>query len=174
MYIYMSESVRERADEGPCPIEISFGQPTPPDDCRTTSNRVRCTPMSHHADPLSIERGVEICKRFGHDEVKGSGMMQAKTIVQPAYQIKSEFGRRVTGGFFADVMTTDHDTYPMTVFHGFRLVPAVEGFGFATSVGTKVENHFETADLVRTNHDRLTVITNTDQFSHRLIKSIIG
>ena len=168
----MSKSVSERTDEEPCPIEISFGQPTPPDDCRITSNRVRCTPMSHHADLLSIESGVTICKQFSHDEIQGSGMMRAKEIVQPAYQLKSEFGRRIAGGFFADVMTTDHDTYPMTVFHGFRLVPAVDGFGFATSVGTKVENHFETADFVRTNHDRLTVITNTDQFSHRLIESI--
>ncbi|WP_253737017.1 hypothetical protein [Halohasta salina] len=167
----MSESNTERPDDTPCQMEIVFDQSTPPDDCRTTGNRVRCAPVSHHADPLSIESGVTICKEFGYDEIKGSGMMRAGDIVQPANQLDSEFGDRVTGGLFADVMTPAHSAYPMTVFHGFRLVPAVDGFGFATSVGSKVENHFETADLVRTSHNRLTVITNTDQFSQRLLKS---
>jgi len=170
----MPGPIGEGPDEQPCPIEIAFGEPTPPEDCRISSNRVRCAPVSHHADPLSIDSGVTICKEFGYDEIKASGMMRAKDIAQPVNQLKSEFGSRVTGGFFADVMTSAHDAYPMTVFHGFRLVPAVDGFGFATSVGTKVQNHFEMADFVRTRHDRLIVITNTDQFSRRLIDSPSG
>ena len=164
----MSDSVKEE----PCPIEIVFDQPEPPDDCRVSSNRVRCAPVSHHADTLSIESGVTICKQFGYDEIKGGGMIRAKDIVHPANRITSEFGDRVTGGLFADLMTPAHDAYPMTVFHGFQLEPAVDDFGFAASVGTKVKNHFETADLVRTSHDRLTVITNTDQFPRRLIEPL--
>lgn len=168
----MSESANEETEEGPCPIEIAFGQPRPPDDCRITSNRIRCTQMSHHAGLLPIKAGVKICTTFDHNEIQGSGMMQAKDIVQPAYQLKSEFGDRLTGGFYADVMTKDHDTYPMTVFHGFRLVPSMGNFEFASSVTTKVENHFKPADFVRATSDRIIVVTNTDQFPDRVLESI--
>lgn len=158
----------------PDPLEIAFNESGVPEDCQVTSNRVRCSPLSHHAGLLPIKSGLEIGKTFAHDERQGGGMMTAKQIIQPAYQLKVEFGDRAIGGFFADVMTPDHEAYPMTVYYGFRLQAAKDGFSFANSVGKKVQKQFQNADVVTTTPKELTVLTNTDQFPRQLVESLRG
>ena len=156
------------------PVAIAFGEGGAPDDCQVASNRVRCSPLSHHAGLLPIKTGLEIGKTFDHDGRQGGGMMTAKQIIQPAYQLKTEFGDRVIGGFFADVMTPDHDAYPMTVYYGFRLKTVRDGFRFNSSVSQKIESHFENAAVVNTGPTELTVLTTTDPFPHQLVASLRG
>jgi len=156
------------------PVEMAFGENGAPDDCQATSNRIRCSPLSHHAGLLPITAGLEIGKTFDRDGRQGGGMMTAKQIIQPAYQLKTEFGDQVVGGFFADVMTPDHDAYPMTVYYGFRLKRASDGFRFADSVRQQVESHFQNAAVVTTGATKLTVLTTTDPFPHQLIESLRG
>ena len=170
----MSESTSSGGDEKPDPLEIVFGDRGVPNDCQVTSNRVRCSPLSHHAGLLPIKSGLKIGKTFDHDERQGGGMMTAKQIIQPAYQLKTEFGDRVIGGFFADVMTPDHDACPMTVYYGFRLKTVRDGFRFNSSVSQKIESHFENAAVVNTGPTELTVLTTTDPFPHQLVASLRG
>ncbi|ERH06369.1 MAG: hypothetical protein J07HN4v3_01983 [Halonotius sp. J07HN4] len=168
----MSESTSSDSDEKPGPLEIVFGDRGVPNDCQVTSNRVRCSPLSHHAGLLPIKSGLKIGKTFDHDERQGGGMMTAKQIIQPAYQLKTEFGDRVVGGFFADVMTPDHEAYPMTVYYGFRLQAATDGFRFANSVGEKITEHFQSADVVATAPTEVAVLTNADPFPHQLVEGL--
>ena len=170
----MPESAAPDNGDDKCPLEVAFGDSGVPADCQVTSNRVRCSPLSHHAGLLPIKAGLKIGKTFDHDERQGGGMMTAKQIIQPAYQLKVEFGDRVIGGFFADVMTPDHEAYPMTVYYGFRLQAATDGFSFANSVGNKVKKHFQSADIVTTGSKQLAVLTNSDQFPHQLVESLRG
>lgn len=170
----MSGAASPNGNNGACPLEVAFGDSGVPDDCQVTSNRVRCSPLSHHAGLLPIKTGLELGKTFDHDERKGGGMMTAKQIIQPAYQLKVEFGDRAIGGFFADVMTPDHEAYPMTVYYGFRLQAARDGFRFANSVGEKVEEQFQSADIVTTGRTELTVLTNADPFPHQLVETLRG
>lgn len=159
-------------DGNPCPIEIAFGEGGIPADCQVSSNRVRCTPLDHHADPISVQSGVKIVTNSSHNALQGGGMVTAKNIVQPVYQLKSEFQNRVGGGFFAEVMTEDHNAYPLTVFYGFTLQSAVEEFRFASSVQQKVENHFDVVEVVNTSSTRITVLTSTDPFPHQFVDSL--
>lgn len=159
-------------DSDPCPIEIAFGDSGIPADCQVSSNRVRCTPLDHHADPIPVDRGVKIVKNSSHDALQGGGMVTAKNIVQPVYQLKAEFKAHVSAGFFADVMTENHTAYPMTVFYGFTMASASEEFRFANSVQQKVENYFDTAAVVTTSSTRLTVLTSTDPFPHQFVDSV--
>jgi len=171
--MYMAGAASAAGNDGPCPVEIAFGESGVPNDCQVTSNRVRCSPLDHHADLIPIPAGVRIAKTFGHDELRGGGLMTAAEIVRPAYRLKSEFSSRVAGGFFADVMTPSHELYPMTVFYGFRLVTASD-WGLSTAIAEQITNHFSNADLVKTGSQGLIVITNTDPFPHQLIESIRG
>ena len=155
-------------------MEVAFGDSGVPDDCQVTSNRVRCSPLSHHAGLLPIKTGLELGKTFDRDERQGGGMMTAKQIIQPAYQLKVEFDDQTIGGFFADVMTPDHEAYPMTVYYGFRLQAARDGFRFANSVGEKVEEQFQSADIVKTGRKELAVLTNADPFPHQLVETLRG
>jgi len=162
----------EGGDADPCPIEIAFGDEGIPDDCQVVSRCVRCSPLDHHADPIPVSRGVKIGRQCDHDALKGGGLVTAKNVVQPVYQLKSEFGDRVQAGFFAEVMTPDHDAYPMTVFYGFRMVAVHDEFRFANSVQDKIEQHFQTADVTRTTTTELTVVTSSDPFPNQFIESL--
>ena len=156
----------------PCPIEIAFGAKGIPQDCQIASHRIRCSPLDHHADLIPASRGIKIAKQCDHTSLKGAGMATAKNIVQPVYQLKSEFGDRINAGFFADVMTTEHDAYPMTVFYGFRMVAAHSDFRFANSVQNKIEQHTETAEVVSTTTAEITVLTSTDPFPNQFVDSL--
>ena len=170
----MSESTSPDTNDERGPLEVAFGDSGVPDDCQVTSNRVRCSPLSHHAGLLPIKTGLELGKTFDRDERQGGGMMTAKQIIQPAYQLKIEFADKTIGGFFADVMTPDHEAYPMTVYYGFRLQAARDGFRFANSVGEKIEDHFQSADVVNTGPNELAVLTNADPFPHQLVETLRG
>lgn len=159
-------------DGDPCPVEIAFGGGGIPQDCQVTSHRVRCSPLDHHADLIPASRGIKIAKQCDPTNLKGAGMVTAKNIVQPVYQLKSEFGDRVTAGFFAEVMTPDHDAYPMTVFYGFRMIVSHDEFRFANSVQNKIEHHFDAAEVVSTTTNEMTVLTGTDPFPHQFVDSL--
>lgn len=168
----MAEAASPTNTDKPDPLEIAFGESGVPEDVQVTSNRVRCSPLDHHADLLPIGAGVQIGKTFGHDELRGGGLMTAAEVIRPAYQLVSEFGDRVTGGFFADVMTPAHEAYPMTVFYGFRLRAARDGFRFANAVGETLTAHFGRADISKTSRKQLLVVTNTDPFPHQLVAAM--
>lgn len=170
----MSKSTSPAGSNGRCPIEIAFDETGIPEDCQATGNRVRCSPLSHHAALLPISTGVELGQTLDQTERKGGGMMTAKRIIKPAYRLKTEFGDRIAGGFFADIMTPSHEAAPMTVFYGFRLEAADERFRFADSVGDKVTGHFESAEIVKTGSKRILVVSTTDPFPHQLVEAMRG
>jgi len=170
----MSQTEGVGGDAEPCPVELAFGESGIPDDCQVTSNRVKCSLLDHHAGLIPAKRGIQIARQCDHDALKASGLVTPQNIVQPVYQLKSEFGGRVRAGFFAEVMTPDHDVYPMTVFHGFRMVAAHEEFRFGESVQKKVADHFDAAELVTTTSDDLTVLAATDPFPNQFVDSLRG
>ncbi|MFB6293468.1 MAG: hypothetical protein ABEH60_04325 [Halonotius sp.] len=168
----MSQTDEVGGDADPCPIKLAFGESGIPDDCQISSYKVMCSLLDHHASLIPTKRGIKIAKQCDHDALKASGMITPKNVVQPVYQLKSEFGNRVKAGFFAEVVTPEHEAYPLTVFHGFRMITVHDEFEFAGSVQDKIEQHFNTAEMVATEKDALTVLTATDPFPHQFVDSL--
>jgi len=168
----MSQTDEVGGDADPCPVRLAFGESGIPDDCQISSHRVMCSLLDHHASLIPTRRGIKIAKQCDNDALQASGMITTKDVVQPVYQLKSEFNNRVNAGFFAEVVTPDHEAYPLTIFHGFRMVAAHDEFRFAGSVQDKVEQHFDTAELVTTTTSALTVLTATDPFPHQFVDSL--
>lgn len=168
----MSQMDEVGGDADPCPIRLAFGESGIPDDCQVASSRIMCSPLDHHAGLIPAKRGIKIAKGSDHDALQASGLVTPKNIVQPVYQLKSEFGDRVNAGFIAEVMTPEHNGYPMTVFHGFRMFAAHDDFQFGESVQEKVTQHFDSAELVRTTTAELAVLTATDAFPNQFVDSL--
>jgi hypothetical protein len=170
----MSKTDMVGGDADPCPVELAFGESGIPDGCQVSSQRVMCSLLDHHASLIPAERGIRIGKQCDHSALKASGLITPKNLIQPVYKLKSEFGQRVRAGFFAEVVTPDHESYPLTIFHGFRMVAAHDEFRFANSVQDKVTQHFDGAELVTTSTDALTVLSATDPFPNQFVESLRG
>lgn len=155
-----------------CPVDTVFGESGIPDDCRVLDNSVRCSPLDHHAELLSISTSYELLAKSPDDAVRGSGLTSAQQIVFPAFQLKKEYNQRVKSGVFAQIVTPAHRAYPMTIFYGFLMVAAHDGFTFANTVQQKIESHFKTADVTHTDPTHIAVLTSTNPFPQQLITKL--
>ena len=94
----------ETAEEGglSTPFEFVFGESVPPEDCRVVNDMIGCSPLNHHADPLSVETNYELLKRSPDDMIRGSGLTPAKDHprgVPASYRVRTaDRSRSLCGG----------------------------------------------------------------------------
>lgn len=163
----------ETAEEGELstPFEFVFGESGPPEDCRVVNDMIGCSPLNHHADPLSVETSYELLNRSPDNMIRGSGLTPAKKIILAVFQLHTEYGQQTEAGLFAAVATPSHSEYPLTVFYGFALVATGE-LTFANTVQQTVDAYFEAPDLCYTNDRYLIVITDTAPYPSQLLSTL--
>lgn len=151
------------------PLEIAF----PDEEIQRAGTLVTCSPAAHHADPLPLAVAIELYQTGSETQVQGRGMVTARETIYPAYQLKDDYGDRVKTGVFAQITTRTHDAYPRVILFGFSMVSRSVEFSFPNSVQERVETRFETADLVRTGRNHLTVITDDYALHESIIEEFL-
>ena len=153
------------------PFEFVFGESGPPEHCRVADGMIGCSPLDHHADPLSVETSYELLKRSPNDMIRGSGLTPAREIILPVFQLRNEYGEAVEAGLFGALATPSHPEYPLTVFYGFVL-KATDELSFANTVQQKVDAHFDSPDLLYTDDSYLIVLTDTAPYPSQLLSTL--